>query len=223
MRAKARSKGPKTAPCRRPGNDNERGPDGDGDDGGSNAHRARGQARKKTHGPIIRGRDNRRMTLPIRLAGLLALLATTLGAAGALAQGLPPAVDAALARAKLPRDAVTMLVVEVDGKSAPRLSHLAQLPVNPASVMKLVTTFAALDQLGPAFTWRTPVYLEGTLRDGNLMGNVYIKGQGDPKLVAERLWLLLRRVQGLGHTANHRRHSAGPQRVCRASARPRRF
>jgi D-alanyl-D-alanine carboxypeptidase/D-alanyl-D-alanine-endopeptidase (penicillin-binding protein 4) len=138
------------------------------------------------------------MTLPIRLAGLLALLATTLGAAGALAQGLPPTVDAALARAKLPRDAVTMLVVEVDGKSAPRLSHLAQLPVNPASVMKLVTTFAALDQLGPAFTWRTPVYLEGTLRDGNLMGNVYIKGQGDPKLVAERLWLLLRRVQGLG-------------------------
>ncbi len=109
------------------------------------------------------------MMLPIRLAGLLALLAAALGTAGALAQGLPPAVDVALASAKLPREAVTMLVVEVDGKSAPRLSHLAQVPVNPASVMKLVTTFAALDQLGPAFTWRTPVYVEGTLRDGTLV------------------------------------------------------
>ena len=35
----------------------------------------------------------------------------------ALAQALPPEVDAALARARLPRDAVTLLVVEADGKA----------------------------------------------------------------------------------------------------------
>ena len=64
--------------------------------------------------------------------------------------------------------------------------------------MKLVTTYAALDLLGPAFSWSTPVYVEGAVRDGTLIGNLYIKGQGDPKLVSERLWLLLRRVQGLG-------------------------
>ena len=64
--------------------------------------------------------------------------------------------------------------------------------------MKLVTTFAALEQLGPAFTWSTPVFMDGTLQAGTLQGNLYIKGQGDPKLVVERLWLLLRRVQGLG-------------------------
>jgi D-alanyl-D-alanine carboxypeptidase/D-alanyl-D-alanine-endopeptidase (penicillin-binding protein 4) len=69
--------------------------------------------------------------------------------------------------------------------------------VNPASVMKLVTTYAALDTLGPTYSWTTPVYVEGTARNGTLYGNVYIKGQGDPKLVLERLWLLLRRVQGL--------------------------
>src|SRR6185369_12057382 len=45
---------------------------------------------------------------------------------------------------------------------------------------------------------------EGAVRDGTLHGNLYIKGQGDPKLVAERMWLLLRRVQGLGI-----RHVAG--------------
>ena len=111
---------------------------------------------------------------------------------------LPAEVDAALARARLPREAVTLLVVDADGKSAPRLSHRANQPVNPASIMKLVTTYAGLDVLGPGYTWATPVYVEGAVRDGTLFGNLYVKGQGDPKLVVERLWLLLRRVQGLG-------------------------
>jgi D-alanyl-D-alanine carboxypeptidase/D-alanyl-D-alanine-endopeptidase (penicillin-binding protein 4) len=42
------------------------------------------------------------------------------------------------------------------------------------------------------------VFVEGAVRDGTLFGNLYIQGQGDPKLVVERLWLLLRRVRGLG-------------------------
>ena len=117
------------------------------------------------------------------------------------AQALPPKVHAALARAKVPADAVAVLLVDAQGQSAPRLNHRAAVPMNPASVMKLVTTYAALDLLGPAYTWRTPVYLEGAVREGTLYGNLYIQGQGDPKLVLERLWLLLRRVQGLGtHT-----------------------
>ena len=115
-----------------------------------------------------------------------------------MAQGLPAEVEAALLRARVPASALAVLVADADGKSPPRLSHRAGVPVNPASVAKLVTTFASLEQLGPAFTWATPVYVEGTVREGTLHGNLYIKGQGDPKLVVERLWLLLRRVQGLG-------------------------
>jgi len=136
--------------------------------------------------------------LPIAL--LLTVLCSLM--AVAQAQKLPPDVDAALARAKVPRDAVSVLVIDADptakANSAPRINHRSTIPMNPASVMKLVTTFAALDLLGPAYTWRTPVYLEGAVREGTLYGNLYIQGQGDPKLVLERLWLLLRRVQGLG-------------------------
>ncbi len=113
---------------------------------------------------------------------------------------LPAEVEAALARAKLPRDALAVVVVDVQGgrTTVPRLVHRAQVPVNPASVMKLVTTYAALEQLGPAYVWNTPVYLHGTVQEGSLRGNVYIQGQGDPKLVMERLWLLMRRLQGQG-------------------------
>ncbi|SCK61785.1 D-alanyl-D-alanine carboxypeptidase / D-alanyl-D-alanine-endopeptidase (penicillin-binding protein 4) [Variovorax sp. HW608] len=133
----------------------------------------------------------------VRVFGL-ALAFTFLAPLQAGAQSLPPEVDAALARAKVPRDAVTMVVADADGVRPPRLAWRSQVQVNPASIMKLVTTYAALDLLGPAFTWTTPVYVDGPVRNGVLEGNLYIRGQGDPKLVIERLWLLLRRVQALG-------------------------
>ncbi|MEJ6021528.1 D-alanyl-D-alanine carboxypeptidase/D-alanyl-D-alanine endopeptidase [Ramlibacter sp. PS4R-6] len=120
------------------------------------------------------------------------------------AQSLPPTVEAALARAKVPRESLVAYVAEADGKATPRLAHRTDATVNPASIAKLATTFAGLDVLGPAYTWATPVYIDGTIENGTLQGSVYIQGRGDPKLVTERLWLLLRRVQGLGI-----RHIAG--------------
>ena len=134
-------------------------------------------------------------------AGLPGLVqAQTAASAPAPQAVLPVEVEAALARAKLPRDALAVIVVDAQpgGRAAPRLAHRAQVPVNPASVMKLVTTYAALEQLGPAYTWNTPVYVQGTVQDGSLRGNVYIEGRGDPKLVMERLWMLMRRLQAQG-------------------------
>ncbi len=114
------------------------------------------------------------------------------------ALGLPPEIEASLAAVKVPGDAISVLVAEAQGGTPARLSHRANVALNPASVMKLVTTYAALDLLGPAFTWSTQVFVDGNVHDGTLHGNLIIKGHGDPKLVVERLWLLLRRVQGLG-------------------------
>ncbi|MEP6874940.1 MAG: D-alanyl-D-alanine carboxypeptidase/D-alanyl-D-alanine-endopeptidase [Burkholderiales bacterium] len=128
------------------------------------------------------------------LSVLLSLAAT---APRAATDALPATVAAALDRARLPRDAVVAMVQEV-GSGSPRLAWQIDQPANPASLMKLLTTFASLEMLGPAWSWSTPVWLQGTLRDGVLDGNLVIKGSGDPKLVVERLWLLLRRVQQLG-------------------------
>jgi len=111
---------------------------------------------------------------------------------------LPAAARAALVRAKVPPEALTALVVEVQGHAGPRLAWRVNAAINPASVMKLVTTYAALELLGPAFVWDTSVYLDAVPREGTLRGNVYIQGSGDPKLVVERLWLLLRRLRAQG-------------------------
>ena len=111
---------------------------------------------------------------------------------------LPPDVEAALQRAKLPASAMAVVVQEA-GSGREVLAWNAVQPMNPASVFKLITTYAALDQLGPAWTWTTPVFLTGALsREGVLDGSIAIQGRGDPKLVIERLWLALRRLQQSG-------------------------
>lgn len=131
---------------------------------------------------------------------LRACCSLALWTGAAAAQDLPPEVEAALAAAQLPRDAVVLLVAPAEG-GAPRLAHRADVAVNPASVAKLATTYAALELLGPTYSWKTPVYFEGPVRNGVLQGNLVVQGLGDPKLVVERLWLLLRQVQGKGvHT-----------------------
>ena len=134
----------------------------------------------------------------IRAASSLVAAAACAGFAGpGLAASLPRPVARALQRAQLPADALVAVVQEV-GATRSRLEWQAEQPVNPASLMKLFTTFAALDLLGPNWTWSTPVWLHGTLRDGVLYGDLVIQGSGDPTLVLERVWLLLRRVQQLG-------------------------
>ena len=141
------------------------------------------------------------LNLPFCITAAL-LSVGLIGPAPAQTLPLPPEVEAALARAKVPREALAAVVVDaaplMSGKSAPLFSYRANAPANPASVMKLVTTYAALELLGPAYTWPTPVFVDGSIKDGVLTGNLIIQGRGDPKLVLERLWLLLRRVQAIG-------------------------
>lgn len=134
-----------------------------------------------------------------RCLGALAVLLACLlaGTPAALARGLSPEVERALAREGVPLDAVSVIVQEA-GSGRAEVSLNATQPVNPASLAKLLTTYAALDELGPAFTWKTPVWFGGPVRDGVLDGPLVLQGRGDPKLSLERLWLALQRVRQMG-------------------------
>lgn len=127
----------------------------------------------------------------------IAWLALSLAPTFAHAAALAPEIAQALQRERIAQEAVTVLVQEA-GTGTTRLSHNATQPMNPASVMKLLTTYAALDELGPAYTWKTPVWLAGPVRGGVLDGHVHLQGRGDPKLTLERVWLALQRLRAMG-------------------------
>jgi serine-type D-Ala-D-Ala carboxypeptidase/endopeptidase (penicillin-binding protein 4) len=113
---------------------------------------------------------------------------------------LPGAVARAFKDAGIPLDKVS-IVVRQSGAPSPVFAHDAERPMNPASVMKLVTTFAALELLGPDYRWKTEAYLEGNLdATGTLDGNLTLKGYGDPKITIEQwqAFMVDLRKRGLG-------------------------
>ncbi|WP_025915639.1 D-alanyl-D-alanine carboxypeptidase/D-alanyl-D-alanine-endopeptidase [Herminiimonas sp. CN] len=118
-------------------------------------------------------------------------------AAASWAQALPPAVEGALQRAEIPAAGVGIYVREVSAGAA-LLELNAATAFSPASVMKLVTTDAALELLGPTYAWKTRAYAAGPQRGDVLQGDLVIQGGGDPKLVLENFWLFLRRIRAQG-------------------------
>ncbi len=127
----------------------------------------------------------RRHLLSVAL-GLFGALSLPACAQGPSREALPAPVLAALQRAQVPASALSAVVVPLDMSEA-RLRHQSGAPVNPASVMKLVTSYAAIDLLGPEHTWRTRFYTDGVIEGGALRGNLYVRGGGDPKFVLERI------------------------------------
>jgi serine-type D-Ala-D-Ala carboxypeptidase/endopeptidase (penicillin-binding protein 4) len=112
------------------------------------------------------------------------------------AQALPANVAAALEQAGIPASSVGIYVRDPADSEA-LVAYQSSRAMIPASVMKLVTAFAALELLGPAYTWKSEVY--GTRVGGEIVeGDLYIKGYGDPKLTLEDFWLLLRELRAHG-------------------------
>ncbi|WP_347929430.1 D-alanyl-D-alanine carboxypeptidase/D-alanyl-D-alanine-endopeptidase [Pseudomonas helvetica] len=133
---------------------------------------------------------------PLLLASLLVPLAFPVSAAP-VNTTLPPSVEKALKASKLQDNALSLVMIPLNGPGTPTVFN-ADVSVNPASTMKLVTTYAALEMLGPNHQWKTEFYTDGTLNGGILHGNLYLKGGGDPKLNMEKLWLLMRDLRANG-------------------------
>ncbi|RZA33316.1 MAG: hypothetical protein EOP92_21520 [Lysobacteraceae bacterium] len=118
-------------------------------------------------------------------------------ASAAAADSVPPIVTQELARQGLPLDALSYQVEPVGGK-APAYAQEAHRAVNPASAMKLVTTLAALDMLGPAHRWTTSMFSEAPPAGGALKGKLYLQGGGEPNLTWERIGAMLRTLRNSG-------------------------
>ncbi len=134
-------------------------------------------------------------------AGLRILRAAAAGLAllPALAWGqsaLPPELARAWAQTKMPESSLSVVVQEIGGQRLFAVN--AEQPRNPASVMKLVTTYAAISRLGPTYVWHTDFLTQADARvsaAGVLSGPLYLRASGDPVLMLQDLWRLMRELR----------------------------
>ncbi len=92
----------------------------------------------------------------------------------------------------------TGIIIRSIGSDEIIFEHNADLPLVPASNMKLFTTIAALNALTPEYTFETKVFRTGELTGGIVNGNLVLVGGGDPFLVPEQLWQLAQKVSATG-------------------------
>ncbi|HEY4367798.1 MAG TPA: D-alanyl-D-alanine carboxypeptidase/D-alanyl-D-alanine-endopeptidase [Steroidobacteraceae bacterium] len=110
---------------------------------------------------------------------------------------LPPAVTHIMSEVGVPAAHVSIHVRDASsGETVLDLND--SQPRSPASTIKVLTTFAALDSLGPAYTWKTRVYLGGRLANGVLSGDLTLVGGGDPYMTSERWWSFVQGLRELG-------------------------
>lgn len=139
----------------------------------------------------------RRLVRPLLRAALF--LAAVPGAVPcAYAQALPEPVAKMARQLRVPDSSLGIVVQEI-GTAEPMVSLNPDTPRNPASTIKIITTLAALQELGPTYSWATDVYATAPIRGGILDGDLVIKGYGDPYLMTEEFWKLVQalRRQGL--------------------------
>jgi D-alanyl-D-alanine carboxypeptidase/D-alanyl-D-alanine-endopeptidase (penicillin-binding protein 4) len=116
--------------------------------------------------------------------------------------GLPLPVEKVLIQYGLPKDSLGIFIQDVTGVR-PLLTWNENKSFNPASTIKLLTTWVAVDVLGPAYTWKTFAYVQDPIQKGHLLGDLTFKGEGDPFLVTEYFWKFLHGLhdRGLRHIA----------------------
>lgn len=104
--------------------------------------------------------------------------------ASAQDSAIPSTIRNSLERSQIPLKAVSISVSEIElgkqGKNTAKsiLDWRASELMNPASTMKILTTLAGLDILGPQYRWRTKIFTDGVIRSGILRGNLYLQGSG---------------------------------------------
>jgi D-alanyl-D-alanine carboxypeptidase/D-alanyl-D-alanine-endopeptidase (penicillin-binding protein 4) len=124
------------------------------------------------------------------------LVAATLIAAGGAANAtLPEPVAQLMQSSRIPQEAAGIIVLRGD---TVLVSHNPQQSMQPASTMKLFTTLAALEQLGPAFRGRTEFRSNAEVVNGVLQGDLILLGGADTDLNEDALTHMLQALRNQG-------------------------
>ena len=119
---------------------------------------------------------------------------------------LPIDVERAISKSNIPKDAVSISVKKVitqdtssrTFKSAEVIDWQEDVGMNPASTMKLLTSLAAMEILGPQYRWKTDIFTNGKIQAETLKGDLLVRGSGDPKLIPEEINKILNNLKDFG-------------------------
>ena len=114
----------------------------------------------------------------------------------------PASVAHLIAAERLPPGTLSFVILDPESGRVVR-SQNPDTPRSPASTMKVVTTIAALELLGPAYTWHTRAAIHGALEDGVLEGDLVLQGGGDPYMTLDRWWSFARALRAKGLKSIH--------------------
>ncbi|NVO77341.1 D-alanyl-D-alanine carboxypeptidase/D-alanyl-D-alanine-endopeptidase [Undibacterium oligocarboniphilum] len=110
---------------------------------------------------------------------------------------LPASAQRILDQAGIPASAVSIVALSANTNKAV-LSVNPEAGFSPASTMKLLTSLVALEELGPAFRWKTQLLTDSPVRKDVLNGDLYLRGGGDPDLNWEKFSVMLRALRNQG-------------------------
>ena len=113
---------------------------------------------------------------------------------GGMLRQLPWNIRNVLQKSHVNSQGMSAFVLRI-GDRQPMMVFNENHPRSPASVMKLVTTYAALGTLGANYRWPTEVYMTGHLRGGTLNGNLIFKGYGAPDFNSNDLHQILAQLR----------------------------
>ena len=111
---------------------------------------------------------------------------------------VPPEYKKIISSFKVSNDSFTLVIKNLTNKSEQLITHNEKNFFNPASLAKIVSTFIALEELGPQFSWQSDFYHNGTINGDTLNGDLIFKGRGDATFSINNLENSIRKIQRKG-------------------------
>ena len=144
---------------------------------------------------------NKVLRLTCLTAGLLLHAASSYGL-----NTLPDSVEHLIKKSSITKESIAISVEKISRQTTPSSKYISSEVINwqddkamnPASTMKLVTSLAAMEVLGPQYRWKTDLFTNGQIQGDTLKGDLLLKGSGDPKLIPEEISKLLSNLKALG-------------------------
>ncbi|MBM6619494.1 D-alanyl-D-alanine carboxypeptidase/D-alanyl-D-alanine endopeptidase [Bacillus suaedaesalsae] len=139
--------------------------------------------------------------MPILVVGLVCIGPHHYGIAENMQNSVIQQLDSIVQQSPILDGAIAGISIRDANSGTHLYNHNGNVRLQPASNLKLVTAMTALSVLGVDYTFQTEVLTDGVLKDGLLLGNVYLRGKGDPTLLLEDLEQLSKKLRESGITA----------------------